>query len=382
MNTDKWFLKVAGIIALLLISLSCSLTSKIQQNVQKVSPGTNSKTKTGDLLLKPAIGLDQLSGYKASLKQDLTGTLDGQLYERHIDYELSKQPSSGAFDYSNTVSGTDTRSFSLRLISLDGAFYQWEQSQSDCQGSIAQPSTIPVTEPASLLLPITKADLVGKETINGIESSHYTFDRSSLIIAKGSEKVTGELWIAEDGGYVIKYLLNVAMPEKITGKDLEISQSWMYQLELVDQTDAVSLPAGCRPVPVEITPLEGSKNIAYGSGSLTFETSTKASEVVNFYLDQLSTLGWQSPEKQPQGAITAPFLMDFRKENQVLTLLLSATEENLVNVEIQISKIPEASAASKPDITAIPPAMITPESTIDPADSGLPEDIPLYPGSF
>ena len=164
MNTNKWFLKVTGIIALLLITLSCSLTSRVQQNAQELSPGTNSTTKTGDLLLKPAIGLDQLSGYKASLKQDLTGTLDGQPYERHIDYELSKQPSSGAFDYSNTVSGTDTRSFSLRFISLDGAFYQWEQSQSDCQGSVAQPSTIQVTEPASLLLPITKADLVGKET--------------------------------------------------------------------------------------------------------------------------------------------------------------------------------------------------------------------------
>ena len=78
--------------------------------------------------------------------------------------------------------------------------------------------------------------------MNGIDSSHYTFDRGSLPVAKGSENVTGELWIADDGGYVVKYLLIVAMPEKITGKDLEISQSWIYQLELVDQNDAVSLP--------------------------------------------------------------------------------------------------------------------------------------------
>ncbi len=350
MNADKWFKKVACIIALLLVTLSCSLPSKIQQNIQELSPDTNSTTKDGDLLLKPAIGLDQLSGYKASLKQDLTGNLDGQPYERHIDYELSKQPSTGAFDYSNKVSGTDTRSFSLRQISLDGAFYQWEQSQSDCQGSAVQPTTIPVTEPASLLLPVTKADLVGKEMMNGIASSHYTFDRNSLNITKGSEKVTGEIWIAEDGGYVIKYLLNVAMPEKITGKGLEISQTWVYQLELISQTDAVSLPAGCRPVPVEITPLKGSENITYGSGSLSFETSSDAGEVVDFYMNQLSTLGWLPPENKPGSEITAPFLMDFRKGNQILSLLLSKTEDTPLNVELQISSIPDATAKSEPGL--------------------------------
>ena len=101
-----------------------------------------------------------------------------------------------------------------------------------------------------------------------------------------------------------------------------------------------AFPTVCRPVPVEVNPLEGSTNITYGSGSLTFDTSSEAGEVVDFYLNQLSTLGWQPPEKQPQGAITAPFLMDFRKGNQILTLLLSRSEDNLMNVELQISTIP------------------------------------------
>jgi hypothetical protein len=382
MNTIKWMIKVAGLITLLLITLSCSLTSRVQQYAQELSPGANTTTKTGDLLLKPAIGLDQLPGYKVTLKQDLAGALDGQPYERHNDYELSKQPGSGAFDYSNTVSGTDTRSFSLRFISLDGAFYQWEQSQSDCQGSNTSPTDNPVTEPASLLIPVNNGDFVRKEKVNGIDSSHYTFDRGSLPLGKGSENVTGELWIADDGGYVVKYLLNVALPKKITGKDLEIAQTWVYQLELLDQTDAVSLPAGCRPVPVEITPPEGAVNLIYQSGSLTFDISTAASDLVDFYINQLSSQGWQPPEKQLQGAITAPFLMDFRKGNQVLTLLLSKTEDNPLNVELQVSSIPDANAKSEPGLDSTPTGEPGPEPTIDPAESGLPKDVPLYPGSI
>jgi hypothetical protein len=382
MNASKWFIKVVGIIALTLLTLSCSLTSRVQQKTQETSPSAGSTASAGDLLLNPVIGLDQLTGYKASLKQDLTGTLDGQPYERHSSYELSRLPSSEEYDYSNSVSGTDTRAFSMRLISLDGAFYQWEQSQSDCQGSITQPSTYHVTEPASLLLPVSKGDLVGKEMMNGIESSHYAFDRNSLNIAKGSENVTGELWIADDGGYVIKYLFNVALPEKINGKDLEISQTWVYQLELVDQKDAISLPEGCRAVPVEITPPEGSVNITYESGSLTFDTSNKVTELLDFCFEQLSSLGWQSPAKPPQGAITAPFLMDFRKGDQILTLFLSGSEDSLTNVELQISTISKPSSKSETDQTATTSGVITPAPTIDPVESGLPEDIPLYPGSF
>ncbi len=382
MNANKWFIKVTGIITLLLVTLSCSLTSRVQQKTQETSPSAGSTSNVGDLLLNPVIGLDQLSGYKASLKQDLAGTLDGQPYERHSSYELSKQPSSGAFDYSNSVSGTDTRAFSMRLISLDGAFYEWEQDQSECRGSNTSPKDNPVTDPASLLIPVKNADFVGRENVNGIDSSHYSFDRGSLPVAKGSENVTGELWIADDGGYVIKYLLNVALPEKITGKDLEIAQTWVYQLELLEQKDAISLPEGCRAVPVEITPPEGSVNITYESGSLTYDTSSQASEVVDFYIDQLSSLGWQPPEKPLQGAITAPFLMDFRKGDQVLTLFLSGSDNNLMNVELQFSTIPKSSSKSEVDLPATPSGVLTPAPTIDPVESGLPEDIPLYPGSF
>jgi hypothetical protein len=231
------------------------------------------------------------------------------------------------------------------------------------------------------LIPVKNGVFVGKEKVNGIASSYYTFDRGSLLLGKGSENVTGEIWIADDGGYVVKYLLNVALPKKISGKDLEIAQTWVYQLELLDQTDAVSLPTGCRPVPVEITPLEGSTNITYASGSLSFETSSGAGEVVDFYNNQLSTNGWQPPVYKPGSEITAPFLMDFRKRNQVLTLLLSKTEDNRLNVELQVSSIPEDNDKTEPGLDSTPTGEPGPEPTINPTESGLPEDIPLYPGS-
>ena len=68
MNVNKWLIKVIGIIALLLVTLSCSLTSMVQQKTQETSPGAGSTSNVGDLLLNPVIGLDQLPGYKASLQ--------------------------------------------------------------------------------------------------------------------------------------------------------------------------------------------------------------------------------------------------------------------------------------------------------------------------
>lgn len=382
MNTDNWFIKIICAMAIVFLTLSCSLTSGIREDGQTPSAGTGpAGNAAGGILTDPATGLNQLSVYKATLKQDLAGTLDGQPYERHIVYELSKQPPTGAFDYSNTVSGTDTRSISLRLIMLDGAFYQWEQPQSDCTGSVDQPSAIPVTEPASLLLPVRNAVQAGNEMVNGIASLHYTFSRENLNIAKTSEIVTGDVWIAENGGYVTRYLLNVALPEKITGKDLEVSQTWEYQLELSGSEDVISLPEGCRPVPVEIIWPDGAENIAYGSGSLSFDTTLEAGEVVDFFIQQLSTLGWQPPDSMPASPVSVPLLMDFRQGDQVLSLFLSNTDDSMMNVDLQIIYIPDQKPGSGSGPETAPTVEPGQLPTIDPAESGLPEDIPLYPGS-
>ena len=54
------------------------------------------------------------------------------------------------------------------------------------------------------------------EKINGIDSRHYTFDEQVLgkLIgeATGDVKADGDVWIANDGGYVTKYVVTIATP--------------------------------------------------------------------------------------------------------------------------------------------------------------------------
>lgn len=49
---------------------------------------------------------------------------------------------------------------------------------------------------------------VGEETVNGIASAHYTYDADDLPTEYGTVSGTGDVYVALDGGYVVRYTLD------------------------------------------------------------------------------------------------------------------------------------------------------------------------------
>ena len=55
----------------------------------------------------------------------------------------------------------------------------------------------------SMLGSIEDAKYVGRETVNGIPTKHYKYNsKTGMLTALG--EVSGETWVATDGGYVVK----------------------------------------------------------------------------------------------------------------------------------------------------------------------------------
>ena len=48
---------------------------------------------------------------------------------------------------------------------------------------------------------------VGEETVNGIPSAHYTYDAQDLPTESGTVSGHGDVYVALDGGYVVRYML-------------------------------------------------------------------------------------------------------------------------------------------------------------------------------
>jgi hypothetical protein len=326
--------------------------------------------------------LADLKSYHASYQQDVTGNLDGKPFESHTHIELTR--AAGQSDFTRELQGTDEQTSYFRVIAQGKAVYRWNSLDESCQGEAGDLLSGETLEPAKLLPLVLQTSKVGNETVNQIPTIHYHFDQNALPVTEPKPSISGEIWLAEQGGYLVKYILNAAMPTQTTGVGLEAAQSWTYELSQVNSIDTVPLPAGCMAVPVGIPVMPDATDVSRGSGFMAYGTASSASQVVDLYFDQLGSLGWTAKQEKPGGELKIPLGLKFTNGDQVLTINVDNAEAGGLDVTLMIYNPKEQVAASTPPTNPTAGGTSTPSEplpTIDASTSGLPEDISLYPGA-
>jgi hypothetical protein len=100
-----------------------------------------------------------------------------------------------------------------------------------------------------IVVPAGNAQLVGTEQVAGIDAQHYTFSIEGLGAGSGAQvdSNTGDIWVAADGGYLVKYVVNAAMRSGPAADAAAEQYSIALTLELltVNQPVDVATPAGC-----------------------------------------------------------------------------------------------------------------------------------------
>lgn len=100
-----------------------------------------------------------------------------------------------------------------------------------------------------IVVPAGNAQLVGTEQIAGVSAQHYTFTIEGLGAGSGAQvdANSGEVWVATDGGYLVKYVVNAAMRSGPAADATAEQYSIALTLELtsVNQPVDVTPPAGC-----------------------------------------------------------------------------------------------------------------------------------------
>jgi hypothetical protein len=93
--------------------------------------------------------------------------------------------------------------------------------------------------------------LVGQETVNGVETNHYTFLLDGLGVESGANvtKNEGEYWVAVDGQYLVKYYLAIEQRMEADGDfgGLQVS----IELSSINQPIQITMPEGCQTAIVE-----------------------------------------------------------------------------------------------------------------------------------
>ncbi len=206
-------------------------------------------------------GLEQLESYRAELVMTITST------------DAEDQTGSGSMVFS--VARDNATQDTEMLIGASGPLFEAQQGPTEMQyyrveGTSYVLSPMPGTEdPQCMSMPVEEddvapdmSDMLGDfdydaatlveegEMVNGVATDHYRIDETEDFQGEGLmtsvESVQVDIWVAQDGDYVVKLdavMEGTAMPagpEEIEGT-VEVN----YNLSQINKPITIELPAAC-----------------------------------------------------------------------------------------------------------------------------------------
>jgi hypothetical protein len=272
----------------------------------------------------PAAGLSDLTAYTATLTLSFEGTEAAQPSEWSKTYVMISLQAPLARELTITSAGLTAEPEPLYLAERDGASFEKRGEQACTAGVIeAGQSLSELMEPAGFLTGVLGADAAGSEMVNGVAANHYTFDERALGEA-GVAQSTGELWVAADGGYLVKYVAVTHGGPDYFGEGIEGTLNWDYALTAANAMPAIELPSDCPAGLLDAPALPDAAGLVNVPGLLSYTTASSPAEVMAFYQAALPGLGWQPNDNAV--VVDDMALQDFTRQGQQLALTLVAGE--------------------------------------------------------
>lgn len=219
-----------------------------------------------------------------------------------------------------TVSeGDSVESFTVYKIgdwvsaNMEGEWVTVDRSNAGLFTGMLDILTAPVDE---FILTQEDAENLGSETVGGIATTHYRMTNTDILsrmaeMAPDSEEVIEtvqmDVWVAQDGGYVVKYML-VAQVSNVKEQDTAGAEvittqtaEWSYEIYDANVDFTIALPADApEPGAVSIPgftegefPLpEGGSISSNMLGMPEISSDLSQDELVQFYTEAFAALGW------------------------------------------------------------------------------------------
>ena len=269
-------------------------------------------------LTQPTVGLSDLASYTATLTLTFDGRNAGQPSKWSIAYAMlvMKEPATRQVTIEKAGSFTDLSP--VFMAEVDGASYE-QHRQDSCTADVitADNSLAERFEPAGFLGAVIGSDPAGTEEMNGTSANHFTFDQRAL--GQGdSATSTGEMWVASEGGYVVKYVQTTKAKADFFGEGIEGTLSWDYELTAVNQPATITVPVGCPTGLLNTPTLPDASNIESVPGELTFDTASSLADIAAFYQSAIASLGW-TPGDDPTLTDTT-LLVEFTRGDETLSI--------------------------------------------------------------
>jgi len=310
------------------------------------SPDEPATTGKGDFNLNnPAAGLEELTSYQVTLIMKFEGTSNGSPFSAEQQFSAAVDRLASLRTLTENYENSNGETDALNTTALGGLVYALDTETQTCNAVSTGESDARVYEPAGSLPAFRGGEEAGSEIIDGVNAKVYTFDALALNAGKDA-KADGKVWIADPGGWVVKYSLTLQAGEEVFGKGYEGTQTWEYTLTQAN-TAVVELPQGCTAPLTGLPVLEDAAGLQQLPGGMHYSTAQSADAVGTFYKDQLTAAGWEVKNELPSGSAGAQWLFSKVEERKELVLMVLAQPQEDGSLLVSLMQVETKAAVAQ-----------------------------------
>ena len=276
-------------------------------------------------------GLAALNRYKSKFTMTFSGKDDqGRPASGTwtMEEDLTREPLAQRTAMSSTsqLEGEAGQFGSFEVITIGDMSY-WITKEADGVESCSSMSSGEATNPQEgvfapdMMGEISDAKYLGTETVNGVRAKHYAWQEDSLPVW-GFSGVKGDVWMATDGEYVVKYVAEASGKGMIFGSSQEEGTvRFEYDLTEINGAFAIEAPAECE-VPATDIPImaDAQDKMTFGT-TVSYSSPSPLADVLAFYQGEMPGYGWQASGEPvaAEGFASIEFTKDGRTAGLMLT---------------------------------------------------------------
>jgi hypothetical protein len=275
----------------------------------------------GGLMADPSAGLEQLDHFHAEVGIRTEATLDGENLVQTTSAALSAWSREKAVFLTTDAQNSSGESIPVTLGTVDKAGFVLMGGETGCR-TYWDKGNIQVTpqDLGGYLLPIRSAAKEGEETLNSVVTQKYALNSDS--IGRKDIQAAGSIWVAKDGGYLVKYHLVLTGGKALFGIDADGTHTIDYELTEINDKSPVEYPGDCRPVLADIPATDDAEGLERQPGALWFTSPSAPDTILSFYMNFFTGAGWTADADltQPGGEIDVLFSQATTGRSAALTL--------------------------------------------------------------
>jgi hypothetical protein len=287
-------------------------------------------------------GLDALTSYRLTWHAEWKSTDQGKEDQGTWDWaeEYTSDPKAHHLSMSTPDSSDPAKTSAFEMWQIGDTAYMKSGEDAECMSFSSEGSAKDIqkgTFSPSMLGSIENAKYVGRDTVNGIPTKHYKYNsKTGMLTALG--EVSGETWVAIDGGYVVKDTVTWKGGGGFFGRGSNTATgegSWTWDLSDVNESFEIKPPGGCEGSQLDLPIMADATEKSRFGDMTTYKTAGKPADVATFYKNELAAAGWK-PEGEPteMGDVV---MLNFAKDAQKLNVMINASE-GATQVILNVSK--------------------------------------------